>query len=81
MLILSGKVPNGHTYTDYEFTDVETGVVLVHYLKVNTMGHAWSGGSTAGSYTDPKGAQFSNDLAKFTRARCQSLYGKLVLAV
>jgi len=56
---INGKVPNGYTYTDFEFSDIETGVVLIHYLKVNTMGHAWSGGSTAGSYTDPKGPDAS----------------------
>lgn len=60
-----GKVPNGYTYTDYEFTDVETGVVLVHYLQVNAMGHAWSGGSSSGSYTDPKGPDASQFMANW----------------
>jgi poly(hydroxyalkanoate) depolymerase family esterase len=41
-------------YTRYVYNDASGNPLLEKYT-VTSMGHAWSGGSTAGSYTDPNG--------------------------
>jgi poly(hydroxyalkanoate) depolymerase family esterase len=50
----NGTVSGGYSYTKYTYKDTQGTEWLVKYI-VNSMGHAWSGGSTSGSYTDPKG--------------------------
>jgi len=52
-----GQVPGGRAYRTNNYADVKpgSGKVLVKYIEVTGMGHAWSGGSTAGTYTDPNG--------------------------
>ncbi|MGF1504678.1 MAG: alpha/beta hydrolase family esterase [Anaerolineae bacterium] len=47
-------VPGGKDYTYSAYED-STGKVIMERYMVNAMGHAWSGGSYAGSYTDPWG--------------------------
>lgn len=44
----------GRKYTRYVYNDNNGNVVMEKYL-VDGMGHAWSGGNTSGSYTDPNG--------------------------
>lgn len=51
---LTGQVSGGRSYTHYIYND-KNGNSLVEYYTVDGMGHAWSGGSTDGSYTDPSG--------------------------
>jgi len=58
-------VPNGYTYTENTYVDTKSGRAIIKYLIVDKMGHAWSGGSTAGSYTDPKGPNISQLMAQF----------------
>jgi len=66
-----GQVAGGHAYTVTTYVDSVTQKTLVESVVVNGMGHAWSGGSSAGSYTDPEGPNasamawdfFSNDVA------------------
>lgn len=50
----TGTVSGGRSYTRYVYND-RYGNGLIEYYKVNSMGHAWSGGSSSGSYTDPLG--------------------------
>lgn len=50
----TGTVSGGRSYTQYIYKDA-TGATVMEKYTVDGMGHAWSGGSTAGSYTDPKG--------------------------
>jgi poly(hydroxyalkanoate) depolymerase family esterase len=50
----SGQVAGGHAYTVRTWND-SNGKQIQAYWTVNGMGHAWSGGSSAGSFTDPAG--------------------------
>jgi len=46
------------SYTKYEYAD-DDGTVWVEKYKVDSMGHAWSGGASGGSYTAPGGPDAS----------------------
>lgn len=56
-----GQVTGGRAYTLFEYADTapESGQVLIKFLEVTGMGHAWSGGSSSGTYADPKGPDAS----------------------
>lgn len=51
----SGQVSGGRAFTRERYVDSTDGRTVVERYLVTGMGHAWSGGSTAGSYTDPQG--------------------------
>jgi len=59
-----GQVPGGHAYTRTVYADAKDRVILEHWL-VHGAGHAWSGGSTRGSYTDPKGPDAARAMIRF----------------
>jgi len=56
------QVPGGRRYQVMQYDDRELGIEVVEYILVEGMGHAWSGGSSAGTYTDPTGPSFSEYL-------------------
>ena len=60
----NGQVDGGHSYTTYTWTD-SNGAEVEEYWKVDGMGHAWSGGSIGGSFTDPLGPNASLALYNF----------------
>lgn len=55
----NGQVPGGRAYTTYTYASTKTGETFLQYVTVTGMGHAWSGGSSSGTYTDPTGPDAS----------------------
>ncbi|HVK94803.1 MAG TPA: PHB depolymerase family esterase [Noviherbaspirillum sp.] len=62
--IEKGQVPNGHAYTKTMRHDAE-GKIIAEQWVVHGAGHAWSGGSSHGSYTDPKGPSAAREMLRF----------------
>eukprot|EP01092_Planopodium_desertum_P000287 TRINITY_DN1038_c0_g1_i4.p1 TRINITY_DN1038_c0_g1~~TRINITY_DN1038_c0_g1_i4.p1 ORF type:complete len:353 (-),score=30.64 TRINITY_DN1038_c0_g1_i4:33-1091(-) len=64
----SGSVPGGRTYTTYGYNDTLDGNQLMQFIKIDSMGHAWPGGSNQGSYTDPTAPDASELMVLFFRS-------------
>jgi len=62
--VRKGQIPGGHTYTRATQRDAE-GRPIMEQWTVHGLGHAWSGGSRAGSYTDAKGPDASAEMMRF----------------
>jgi poly(hydroxyalkanoate) depolymerase family esterase len=59
-----GRVKGGHSYTRRSYLNEPKKPVLESWT-VHNSGHAWSGGHSAGSYTDPQGPDASREMMRF----------------
>jgi len=57
-------VPGGRTYDRDVFADAN-GRARVEHWRIHGAGHAWSGGSETGTYTDPIGPDASAEMVRF----------------
>ena len=64
--VQSGAVPDGYRYTQTTHIKPD-GTPLGEHWVVHGAGHAWSGGSASGSYTDAKGPDASREMLRFFR--------------
>jgi poly(hydroxyalkanoate) depolymerase family esterase len=63
-----GRADGGLSYTDHRWMDAH-GALMHEWINVQGLGHAWSGGTPGGSYTDPRGPSSSEAIwAFFSRA-------------
>jgi poly(3-hydroxybutyrate) depolymerase len=59
-----GQLSSGYAYSRTLYAD-ENGQTVIEQWVVYGAGHAWSGGSASGSYTDPRGPDASGEMLRF----------------
>jgi poly(hydroxyalkanoate) depolymerase family esterase len=59
-----GQVPGGRAYRRTLYLDANGQMIFEQWI-IHEAGHAWSGGSAAGSYTDPHGPDATREMLRF----------------
>ena len=59
-----GQVPGGHAYTRTLLASADGKTMLEQWV-IHGAGHAWAGGSKAGSFTDPQGPDATAEMVRF----------------
>ena len=59
-----GQVPAGHAWRRMRHEDA-TGQTVIEQWLIHGAGHAWFGGSPAGTYTDPRGPDATREMLRF----------------
>lgn len=62
--VVQGKVAQGRGYTCTTHRDA-SGKPCLEQWRIHGAGHAWSGGSKKGSYTDPQGPDATREMLRF----------------
>jgi poly(hydroxyalkanoate) depolymerase family esterase len=64
MTTAEGRVKQGHSWRRVSYATAD-GAPMLEQWSVHGSGHAWSGGSSAGSFTDPKGPDATAEMLRF----------------
>jgi poly(hydroxyalkanoate) depolymerase family esterase len=59
-----GRAPGGHAYSRTLHADASGRAILEQWV-IHGAGHAWSGGSPSGSFTDPRGPEAAREMLRF----------------
>src|SRR6202044_853886 len=70
-MVTHGETPSGMAYTRTVQLDAAGGEVLEQWV-LHGAGHAWSGGSARGSYTDARGPDASREMIRFFLANASA---------
>ena len=62
--VAAGESAGGVSYTRSTHKDAAGRIRLEHWV-LHGVGHAWSGGGSAGSYTAPRGPDASREMVRF----------------